>query len=483
MEMEAETLSEPKQASDLFSFDISLYLFIYCINSDRRDSFIAKRRMKLTAPLSIIVLLSKYITANTVTSCSDNAKLWKITITTDDHPSETSWTLRNERGTVVASGNSYSTEDTYESTSCLTLGMTFTFSIKDEGKDGLCCIHGEGGYLMTVDGTVIKQVSGGHAFQVEEFQFEVAKTSASTGILALRNEEPYVPLILEDEEVVKTITGSSAFADEDPNLQLMFEDSSISSITEEELLISDDWTNFDYTHPKFCGPKIVGGYDIAVSLCSPSTLCGFSSKQNQYGSSGNDCPKGLMCYADISCMNGPGPYNVPEETVSHEATETLNEPSALGKFTTDSTEKNVISLDESNTDSLDISSDTGKSNNSDSTEAKEYEENGNTDKVVTVAEAKHIMTITRGSYCGISYVEALSTCAPSLHCSSDDDCILPESCYSDISCTHSEDLMEENAIVSSMMEDVSSSWRRNTSLIHSLLGLSLISVWQFVLQI
>lgn len=441
--------------------------------------------MKLTVLLSIIILLSEYITTIAVVSCPDNTRLWRLTITTDDNPSQTSWALRNEKGTIVASASSYNTQDTYESTSCLTPGMAYTFSIEDEGKDGLCCSYGEGGYLMSVDGRVIKEVSGGYAFQVEEFQFEVAKASASTDSLALRNEEPFVPLILEDESVEKTITGSSAFADEDPHLQLIFEDSNLSSFIEEEPLILDDWTNFDYTHNKFCGPKVVGGYDIAVSLCSPSTSCGFSSKQNQYGSSGNDCPKGLMCYADISCMNGPGPYNIPvDETSSHITTNSLDEPSAVFESNTGSTENNNnIPLDDTNTDSSDASSDTDKSVY-DSTQKEEQGQNGNKDAVVSVSESKNIMTVTRGSYCGISYEEAIHRCSPSLHCSSDDDCIFSESCYSDIRCTYSGNLMEDRAIVGSMMKEVSSSSMTNTSLIqHGLLGLSLILVWQNLLLI
>ena len=39
-------------------------------------------------------------------------------------------------------------------------------------------------------------------------------------------------------------------------------------------------------------------------------MCGLKTVSNQYGSHGNDCPRGLMCYSDIVCGNGPKAQNV-----------------------------------------------------------------------------------------------------------------------------------------------------------------------------
>ena len=36
-----------------------------------------------------------------------------------------------------------------------------------------------------------------------------------------------------------------------------------------------DWTNCDISHSKCCGPKVVGGYVIAIEQCSPLTACKF----------------------------------------------------------------------------------------------------------------------------------------------------------------------------------------------------------------
>ena len=301
------------------------------------------------------------------TECPDLKHPWKITLTTDSNPIETTWELRNGKGRVVASNSpEYEKQGTYEHTACLKPG-TFTFEIRDSGQDGLCCNNGDGGYVLTLDEDVIREINGNQTFDMEQFQFDVVdKTSTST------TEIP-------------------------------------TSAPQNEIGIDEDWSDFDYTHSKFCGPKIVGGYDVAIAQCKPSTKCGLSSKQNQYGSSGNDCPPGLMCYADISCRNGPG------ATTSE-------------------------------------------------IEATEFKGSSNSGKV-TVSEVNTAMiTSTRGSYCGKSYKQALENCSPNAHCSTDDDCI-SGTCFSDISCTYSGDVTSINGgnetgddgfIVSSMMQDVTS---------------------------
>ena len=239
---------------------------------------------------------------------------------------------------------------------------------------------------MSLDGDVIRETSGDQAFDVEEFQFDVVdKTTPSTSTTEM-------PAAAQLNEVG---------ADE-------------------------DWSDFDYTHSKFCGPKIVGGYDVAIAQCRPSTKCGLSSKQGQYGSSGNDCPPGLMCYAEISCKNGPGEQS---------GTNAINTPA------------------------------------NESTGLK-----GNNSGKVTVHGVKSTMiTSTRGSYCGISYKRALENCSPEAHCSTDDDCI-SGTCFPDISCTYSGDDLapsgknetgEEGLIVSSMMQDVTSSGSRSEIMVQN----------------
>ena len=66
--------------------------------------------------------------------------------------------------------------------------------------------------------------------------------------------------------------------------------------------IDINWDTLTLGHTKFCGPAIVGGYDIALAMCSPYTECGKTIITDQYGTNGNDCPEGLMCFGDIACM-------------------------------------------------------------------------------------------------------------------------------------------------------------------------------------
>jgi hypothetical protein len=334
--------------------------------------------MKSASPFAIILLTaaSDAKLMNTV-PCPDGKQLWKITLTTDANPSQTSWTLRNGKGKLIGASqpNKYESSTTYEHTACLKPGV-FKFSIRDVNGDGLCCDDGEGGYVLSVNEEVIREVSGEYVFQKDEFQFEVVESITTT-------------------------------ADQEADAQ-----------------DTQDWTGFDYAHNKFCGPKIVGGYDMAVSQCGPATKCGLESKQGQYGSSGNDCPKGLMCYADIHCGNGPG-------------------ESALGSSVVDGFVAAEISA-------------SFTSGNDNAANGKPF-----------VSGVKNAMTMTnRGSYCGSSYEKALMSCSPESHCSADDDC-LSGRCFPDISCTYSgEDIQsdsdnQDGSIVSSMLEDVASSASRN----------------------
>ena len=41
-------------------------------------------------------------------------------------------------------------------------------------------------------------------------------------------------------------------------------------------------------------------------MCSPYTECGKTIITDQYGTNGNDCPEGLMCFGDIECMPPTG---------------------------------------------------------------------------------------------------------------------------------------------------------------------------------
>ncbi|WP_452220573.1 M43 family zinc metalloprotease [Lacinutrix salivirga] len=83
------------------------------------------------------------------TACNDNEV--NVSITFDNYPEETAWTLKNANGTTVASG-SYSTANadgsTINETYCLPDGC-YDFEITDVYGDGICCAYGNGSYSVT----------------------------------------------------------------------------------------------------------------------------------------------------------------------------------------------------------------------------------------------------------------------------------------------------------------------------------------------
>lgn len=344
--------------------------------------------MKSSAPLLVILFTTaSNSTLLDKTTCPSDKKLLKITLTTDDNPSQISWTLRNDKDELIAASQPHKYEGltVYEHNACLNHGE-FKVVVRDSGKDGLCCDNGEGGYVISVDGEVIREINGEYAFEKDEFQFEVVESTTTM----MRRSTTAQHVIEQSNESVD----------------------------------SEDWTNFDYTHTKFCGPKIVGGYEEAVAQCGPSRKCGLESKQGQYGSSGNDCPKGLMCYADIPCTNGPGESAVAVSLIEDFV---YSEMSSSSQATTESM----------------ASTSSGNSN---------------------MSEMNNAMTMTsRGSYCGLSYEEALDACSPETHCSFDENCLVGK-CFPDISCNYSgkdiasleKDGQKEGLVVSNMMEDVTS---------------------------
>ena len=87
------------------------------------------------------------VNLKTVTSTCTNVTL---TLTFDNYPEETSWTIKNSAGTTVASGGPYSSQpdgSTITATNCLAAG-TYTFTINDSYGDGICCTYGNGSYTL-----------------------------------------------------------------------------------------------------------------------------------------------------------------------------------------------------------------------------------------------------------------------------------------------------------------------------------------------
>ena len=102
-----------------------------------------------------------YSSALTVTTTGSNCAAGPVTLslTLDNYPSETSWSLTSG-GSTVASGSGYSTQgETVTETFNVGAG-NFTFTINDQYGDGICCTYGNGSYTLTdANGNVI--ASGG----------------------------------------------------------------------------------------------------------------------------------------------------------------------------------------------------------------------------------------------------------------------------------------------------------------------------------
>jgi len=102
-----------------------------------------------------------------------------IAVTTDNYPSETAWTIKDDEDITIFSKNSF-TAGTTTTTECLSPGC-YTFEITDSYGDGICCGYGTGSYTVTLDGTEIK--SGGAFGSSDSVEFctdEPAPTSAPT---------------------------------------------------------------------------------------------------------------------------------------------------------------------------------------------------------------------------------------------------------------------------------------------------------------
>nr|WP_321229456.1 immunoglobulin-like domain-containing protein [uncultured Psychroserpens sp.] len=93
------------------------------------------------------------------TACTENEI--NISITFDNYPEETAWTLTNASGITVASG-SYSSANadgsTVNESYCLPNGC-YDFVITDVYGDGMCCSYGNGAFSVTSGSTTL--ASGG----------------------------------------------------------------------------------------------------------------------------------------------------------------------------------------------------------------------------------------------------------------------------------------------------------------------------------
>ena len=92
-----------------------------------------------------------------------------VTILTDNYPGETTWSLTDVSGTVVASGGPYATQAVEEVTQVCVAPGCYTFTINDSFGDGICCAYGTGLYTVSSQGTVL--ATGGEFTNTESTEF------------------------------------------------------------------------------------------------------------------------------------------------------------------------------------------------------------------------------------------------------------------------------------------------------------------------
>lgn len=104
-----------------------------------------------------------------------------LSITLDNYPEETSWTIVNSGGTTVASGGTYGSQpdgSTINIPICLADGC-FDFTINDSYGDGICCGYGNGSYTLTEDASGTVLASGGSFGSSETTNFCVPVNPSS----------------------------------------------------------------------------------------------------------------------------------------------------------------------------------------------------------------------------------------------------------------------------------------------------------------
>ena len=198
-----------------------------------------------------------------------------------------------------------------------------------------------------------------------------------------------------------------------------------------------DWTGHDDTWDRYCGPKTVGGYEIAKKYCSPQTACGLTGEvtEGNYGNNGNDCQDRpytdlegnysvhWMCFTDIRCIAptvapSMSPSAMPSTTAMPSDNPTVHSSSTPSKSSNPTADGKTKSPTISPTITPPSSSP------SSSTDTP-------TGSPVEVSTIK-----TRGYFCGTSYQNAIDTCDGARSCSSNADCNESggEECYPNVSC-------------------------------------------------
>jgi lysophospholipase L1-like esterase len=136
--------------------------------------------MKFLASIITILVATHVVVATAIQTRSGEDNEVVITVTHDDYPLETGWTLADDsNGAVVAS----QVEESFGrvgGTSVETVYLaegSYTFEMTDSYGDGICCQHGAGEFEITVNGNGNTVATGGQFTDVDTKAFVVGGTS------------------------------------------------------------------------------------------------------------------------------------------------------------------------------------------------------------------------------------------------------------------------------------------------------------------
>jgi hypothetical protein len=125
--------------------------------------------------------------ANAFSPCGAAYKQVIVSITPDNFPQETSWSIHNDvTGALIDSGTAHNDTICVDTSACL------RFTIFDAAGDGVCCGYGAGSYTVKLNGIAV--VAGGSFHYYETTYFNCpAGHDCNNAITAVRNDTITAP--------------------------------------------------------------------------------------------------------------------------------------------------------------------------------------------------------------------------------------------------------------------------------------------------
>jgi len=112
---------------------------------------IANFSTEIPVDFSITIPEDEYTENNSISETINRfitSELITLDLTTDNYGSDTSWSIVDDMGNEIASGNNYSNNETISKTITLPTVGCYDFIIEDSYNDGICCNFGEGSYSL-----------------------------------------------------------------------------------------------------------------------------------------------------------------------------------------------------------------------------------------------------------------------------------------------------------------------------------------------